>query len=467
MGRRLIRKIYFAGPYDAKALEEFLEEQAQNGLMFVKQKGIFYYFEKCEPKKVHFTVDVFEKASIFDTRPEAKTQEYIEYCEECGWKFIFSNGKVQFFYSEEENPVDIQTDDQLKLKIIHKYTLLTLGPSWLCFLNFLFMMISSYSFRQLTGANMVDQFIVFGTSFPIVIAYIGVVVCVSMEIIRYILFYVKNKKGLKSGQKLQYTEKKTLEKYYKFVCTLYVSIFVLLLISLCSFESMGYLFIILILLSSVLIYFVENFRQGNQKISRQNNIIITIVASVVGIAISIVGFTFILFMGLFDFDSQKVKYYDEEEKCYAYMIISNDEIPLTMGELGIVTDGVEYNQTGAYNYASIFGKYYLYDQSYYDKNLQDIGPMLSYEILHSGWKKLLDSYINDYLDQSYYKCTDVTKEEGSLWGSKKVYSVWNLEEKTETRLVVYDKKVISISCDGMEYNENTISIINRALDETD
>ena len=128
---------------------------------------------------------------------------------------------------------------------------------------------------------------------------------------------------------------------------------------------------------------------------------------------------------------------------------------------------MEYNQTGAYNYASIFGKYYLYDQSYYDKNLQDIGPMLSYEILHSGWKKLLDSYINDYLDQSYYKCTDVTKEEGSLWGSKKVYSVWNLEEKTETRLVVYDKKVISISCDGMEYNENTISIINRALDETD
>ena len=465
MRRGLIRKICFAGPYDLKSLEEFLEEQAENGLMFVKQKGIFYYFEKCEPKKVHFTVDVFEKASIFDTRPETKTQEYIEYCEECGWKFIFSNGKIQFFYSEEENPVDIQTDDQLKLKIIHKYTLLTMGPGWLCFLNFLFMTISSYSFRQFTGANMVDQFIVFGTSFPFVITYLGVVVCFSMEIIRYILFYVKNKKRIKNGQKLQYTEKKTLDKYYKIVCTLYVSILVLSLISLCSFESMGYPFIILILLISALVYFVENFRQGNKKISRQNSITITIVASIVGIVIGIIGLTLIPLFMLFDFDSQKVKYYDEEEKCYAYMIISNDDIPLTMKELGIVTEDVEYNNTGAYVYSSIFGKYYLYDQSYYDKNLQDIGPMLSYEIVDSGWKKLLVSYVTDYLEKPYYECTDITKEEGKLWGAKKVYSIYDAEEKTESRLVVYDKKVISISCDGMEYNKNTISIINKTLDE--
>lgn len=465
MGESLIRKIYLAGSYDLKAVEEFLEEQAQNGLMFVKQKGIFYYFEKCEPKKVHFAVDVFEKASIYDTRPEAKAQEYIEYCEECGWKFLFSNGKIQFFYSEEENPVDIQTDDELKLKIIHKNVLFTRGASWLCVVFLFLMQVTSGVFREFMGADMVEQFILFGPNLILIVTYVGVMVCISVEVIRYIRFYVKNKKRIKNGQKLQYIEKKKVEKYHKVVCTLYVSFLVLLFLTFSTLGSMGYISMGAMLVCVLILYLMEFFRQGNKKMSRQDNIIIVIVSSIVGSGICIAGITLGVFVDFFDFDSQKVKYYDEEEKCYVYTVIESDEIPLTMEDLGIVTEGVEYNQTSAYDYTSIFGELHQYAQMYFDKDVQDIGPMLSYDIVKSSWDKILDSYVDDYLEKSYYECTDITEEEGELWGAKQVYSLRNVEEETEERLVVYDEQVIYFSCDRMEYSEDTISIIKKGLNE--
>lgn len=460
----MIRKMFLAGSYDLKALEEFLEEQAAKGFMFVKQRGIFYYFEKCEPKKVHFAVDVFEKASIFDTRPEAKTEEYIEYCEQCGWKFLFTNGKIQFFYTEKENPVDIQTDDELKLKIIHKNMMVTRGASWLSLVFVLLMQILSGVFREFTGANMVDQFIVFGGNLPLIIAYIGIIVSVSMEMLRYNQFYKKNKKRVQNGQKIQYVEKKKVEKYHKVTCILYLCFAICMLISLCSLGKMGYVFAATILVSIVFMYLLEFFRQGNKKMSRQDNVIFTIVFSVIGCGICITGSILVLFIDFFDFNSQKVKYYDEEEKCYVYMTISEDEIPLTMEELGIITEGVEYHQTTAFNYRSIFGEYHMYEQMYFDKEVQDIGPLLSYEIVNSSWDKLLDSYVDEYLEQSFYECKDITKEEGELWGADMVYSLWDKELKGEGRLVIYKDKVMYIICEELQYNENTISMVKQALD---
>ncbi len=128
---KLIRKILVSQLYELTAVEQFLEEMANKGLMFVKVIGMIYYFQECEPKKVKFAVDIFDKASIFDTREADSTLEYIDYCEEAGWKFLYSTGKIQFFYTELEEPVEIQTDDKLKLKSIVKMQLLQYLPSWI------------------------------------------------------------------------------------------------------------------------------------------------------------------------------------------------------------------------------------------------------------------------------------------------------------------------------------------------
>lgn len=63
-----------------------------------------------------FSVDLFNKATVADTRPEKDTKEYIEYCREAGWQHIYTNGKLQFFYSELEHPTPIETN-KFKYKI--------------------------------------------------------------------------------------------------------------------------------------------------------------------------------------------------------------------------------------------------------------------------------------------------------------------------------------------------------------
>lgn len=464
MGESMLRKIFLAGPYDLKAVEEYLEEMAEKGYLFVKQRGIFYYFEKCEPKKVHFAVDIFEKASVFDTRPEAKTEEYIDYCEKCGWKFIYSNGKIQFFYSEEENPVPIQTDDAYKLKMINKNVLLTKGSLWLCWIYLILLQFLSAGFRKMNGATMVEQYIMFGTNLSLLIAYGGMFLFIIVDVVRYLRFYRRNKKRIKNGESLQYIEKKQVEKYHKITCVFLLCLLFALLFPLCFMGTMGYVMIGVILLCVFFIYFIEMMRQGNKKMSRQDNVVVTFVATIAGTGICIIGLILSLILNSFDYHTESVKYYDQEEKSYVYTTIGKDEIPFTMEEFGIYEEGVKYNETTAYDYASVFGTYDIFEQVKWDETMQQVGPSFQYEVVKSKWDKLRNSYVDNFLGKSSYETKDITKEEGTLWGAKKVYSLWDKENEVEERLVLYDEKVVYLSCEELSYNTENILKIKNALE---
>lgn len=95
--KKTIRRICMASPYDRKAMETYFEQMVGNGWMLKEQNGIFWKFESCEPKRVRFQVDYFDKATISDSNPEKKTREYIEYCRACGWNYLDSMGKMQIF----------------------------------------------------------------------------------------------------------------------------------------------------------------------------------------------------------------------------------------------------------------------------------------------------------------------------------------------------------------------------------
>ena len=104
---------------DYKAMETYLEEMALKGWMLKKINKVFATFEKIPPKKVHFTVDIFEKAGALVMEDSEVAKEYRSLCEETGWKFIDSRRHLQFFYSEEEErPTPIQTDLETEKRIV-------------------------------------------------------------------------------------------------------------------------------------------------------------------------------------------------------------------------------------------------------------------------------------------------------------------------------------------------------------
>ena len=90
---------------------KYLSNMAAKGWHF-KEWGAGLKFEKGEPEQAVYAVEVFTKASENDLRPEPNTQEFAEYCEAAGWKFIDAKQKYCIFKKVDENAVELFTPEE-------------------------------------------------------------------------------------------------------------------------------------------------------------------------------------------------------------------------------------------------------------------------------------------------------------------------------------------------------------------
>lgn len=66
MTKRILATFAF---YDRTGIQAFLEKQAEKGWMFEKFGILGWKFRRIQPKKLHFAVTYFPKASQFDPEP--------------------------------------------------------------------------------------------------------------------------------------------------------------------------------------------------------------------------------------------------------------------------------------------------------------------------------------------------------------------------------------------------------------
>ena len=90
--------------YDRTGIEAYLEKQAENGWMLDKTSAFGWHFHRIEPRKIHFSVVYFAKASAFDPEPSEAQLAFHDFCEHTGWKLAASNAQMQIFYNEAPNP---------------------------------------------------------------------------------------------------------------------------------------------------------------------------------------------------------------------------------------------------------------------------------------------------------------------------------------------------------------------------
>ena len=115
-----LKKFYPIQYENLDKLKQYLEEMAEKGWMFKEVLGSRLLFEKCEPVKLNFAVEIFDKTSEYATYCNEENLEYIEYCETAGWNYISSFGYLQFFYSEDMELTPIETDDRMKVDSVWK-----------------------------------------------------------------------------------------------------------------------------------------------------------------------------------------------------------------------------------------------------------------------------------------------------------------------------------------------------------
>ena len=90
---------------------KYLSDMEAKGWHF-KEWGAGLRFEKGEPKNATYAVEVFTNASENDMRPEPNTQEFAEYCEAAGWKFIDGKQKFCIFKKMDENAVELFSTEE-------------------------------------------------------------------------------------------------------------------------------------------------------------------------------------------------------------------------------------------------------------------------------------------------------------------------------------------------------------------
>jgi len=106
--------------YDRTGIQKILEEKAEKGWLLDKVSNFGWRFRRIEPKKIHFAVTYFPKASAYDPKPSEYQQDLIDFCDHSGWKLIATAAQMQIFCNEMENPVPIETDPMIELENIHK-----------------------------------------------------------------------------------------------------------------------------------------------------------------------------------------------------------------------------------------------------------------------------------------------------------------------------------------------------------
>lgn len=105
--------------YDRTGIQKILEDQAQKGWLLDKVTNLGWRFRRIEPKKIHFAVTYFPKASAYDPGPSEQQQDLFAFCAHSGWVLAGTGAQMQIFYNERENPVPIETDPRIELENIH------------------------------------------------------------------------------------------------------------------------------------------------------------------------------------------------------------------------------------------------------------------------------------------------------------------------------------------------------------
>ena len=182
---------------DLGATVKYLEEMAQKGWILEKVSGATQFiFVKREPKKLRFAVEIFSEGSIYDTYTIESNQEYIEYCTKAGWNFICSSGKLDYFFTEDENAPEIESDPAMKLKAIEKaqFSMKILFP-----LIFIGMGVMTLGMQLTIGLNAVEASVL---QFSAVMLWCFVGGLYIIMLAAYLLWLAKARAAVSKGDKI-------------------------------------------------------------------------------------------------------------------------------------------------------------------------------------------------------------------------------------------------------------------------
>ncbi|MGL4850694.1 MAG: DUF2812 domain-containing protein [Clostridium sp.] len=354
--------------FDCEGIEEYLSEKALEGWKLVSIYGTYMKFRKSEPEELHYSVEFIPNRFMkWQDSEEARKVKAVY--REKNWDFIYEWGDFLVFCSKEkEKPIQISEEEKFKkiAKISAKEFLkLAFLICWLGFLTINGLFINMNPYTLTNNVNVIMGVVVIGVGINIIV-----------DFIRYIVFFIRARKGLKSDEKISYSSiskikrKRIMDKVF---VILYISALLMLFI---SAKELG-LASIGIVAIAILILFIASKWKGKKKQA------IMIVSGIFSFIIIVVGLTSIAFSD----------------------IGKNVEINLSSEDFGVQSDKEEISINES---EGMLGSYIFYSDS-----------VLGYDIIESEYPWIIDFYFNGKVKElKGFSANLEFKELGSYSGYK-------------------------------------------------
>ena len=407
---------------ECKALEEYLEEKALEGWMLEDIICGFLIFKKNKPQKCKFAVDIFT---------DNNKDEYIEYCEAGGWKYLFQHDKFLIFYTEDKIITPIQTDEEIVLKKVRKSILRSL----LYNIFLIGLMISNLFTGEKNGYGFFSEISDNG-ALLVMASLIIIIIGAVIDTVKDGLWYFKSNRAFKLNENINYPSLKSLK--VKNVCfSMYMCILGLMIINLFGDigSNKGHIFLaVFVVMCAVCISRIINILlKKYKKASKVLAVLICVVAIFISTNIIVSGRDMINYvrnesqtpiMSISDFIDMKTKteylYFDSSKSFLA--------------------SSYTYSYEGYYSGTEAVDK--VGSEVYFD-----------YEICKSKYKWIIDKTFETYLKR--YKHFEYEEVQDDNWGALTVYKS---DKLNGGYLLKYKDRVISVT-GSIDFSKKNIKLI--------
>lgn len=408
--------------HECKALEEYLEEKALEGWMLEDIICGFLIFKKSKSKKCKFAVDIFT---------DNNKDEYIEYCEAGGWKYLFQYDKFLIFYTEEKTITPIQTDEEIVLKKVSKSIL----KSLLYDIFLIGLMIYNLFTGEENGYGFFSEISDNGallTMASLIIVIIGAV----GDTIKDGLWYFKSNKAFKLNENINYPNLKSIK--VKNICfNMYMCMLGLMSISLFGDlgSDKGYIFLaVFVLISAVCISRLINILLKKYKKIRK---VLAVLICAAGMCIS----TNIIVLG-----KEMINYVGDESQ--TPMMSVSDLVDMNTKKEYLYFDSSKSFLASSYTYS--YEGYYN-DAESVDKAGSEV--YFDYEICKSKYQWVIDKTFESYLKRyKYFECEEIKDDN---WDALVVYK---FDELNNGYLLKYKDRVVSVY-GSIDFSKKNIDFI--------
>lgn len=415
-------KLISVKEHECKALEEYLEEKALEGWMLEDIICGFLIFKKNKPQKCKFAVDIFT---------DNNKDEYIEYCEAGGWKYLFQHDKFLIFYTEDKIITPIQTDEEIVLKKVRKSILRSL----LYNIFLIGLMISNLFTGEKNGYGFFSEISDNG-ALLVMASLIIIIIGAVIDTVKDGLWYFKSNRAFKINENINYPSLKSLK--VKNVCfSMYMCILGLMIINLFGYigSNKGHIFLaVFVVMCAVCISRIINILlKKYKKASKVLAVLICVVAIFISTNIIVSGRDMINYvrnesqtpiMSISDFIDMKTKteylYFDSSKSFLA--------------------SSYTYSYEGYYSGTEAVDK--VGSEVYFD-----------YEICKSKYKWIIDKTFETYLKR--YKHFEYEEVQDDNWGALTVYKS---DKLNGGYLLKYKDRVISVT-GSIDFSKKNIKLI--------